>query len=368
MNMLARAITGAFLLASTYALSYPVPMPGTEPIPELMAKATLVCKGLVTDATPRTFADDPPKLTGIATVHVDRCFKGDPSSTDIAVQFDSVLPAGGGPAIVLRNGDYYLFFLQSKDGKYFPFDKFFSVLDISRLQGPVVPGVTGPMLLLEIDLKAGLKDANGDRVLDSIRMLGNMRHLQSTKELKELLRSRNELIRVYVYEALLRLSDYSVLKSVREFLANKPEAPGSIYLPQDRLLYMQSQLASEIASIRDPAQLPELEQFLLSPNRFTRAQALQAVRAINSPHSAPFFYKLLDDTDVDNRFGAMQGLLTIAGGGPIPWVPSWDEFRRDPGPYAAKCKQWWDVEGKYKAFYQSPPKNQSYPFLDPRQH
>jgi hypothetical protein len=269
---------------------------------------------------------------------------------------------------VLHKGDYYLFFLQDREGKYFPFDKFFSLLDISRLQGPVVHGVTDPMRLLEIDLKAGLKDANGDRVLDSIRMLGNLRHLQSTRELKQLLHSQYGLIRVYAYEALLNLGDYSVLNAVRKFLATKPEAPGSIYMPQDRLLAMQIRLASQIGNIKDPELLPELEKFLLSPNRFTRAQALQAVRAINSPHSAPLFYKLLDDTDVDNRFGAMQGLLTIAGGGPIPWVPTWDEFRRSPDVYVAKCKEWWDTEGKYKAFYQTATKSKSYPFLDPRQY
>jgi HEAT repeat protein len=220
------------------------------------------------------------------------------------------------------------------------------------------------MRLLEIDLKAGLKDTNGDRVLDSIRMLGNMRHLQSTRKLKQLLHSRYGLIRAYVYEALLRVGDYSVLKSVREFLATRPEAPGSIYMPRDRLLAMQFRLASQVGNIKDPKLLPELEQFLLSPNRFTRAQALQAVRAINSSHSAPFFYKLLDDSDVDNRFGAMQGLLTIAGGGPIPWVPTWDEFRRYPDLYVAKCKEWWRAEGEYKAFYQTPSNSKSYPFLE----
>jgi hypothetical protein len=132
--MLTRTIAGVFFLASTYALSYPGPPLGTEPIPELMAKATLVCKGLVVDATPITFVDDPPKMTGIATVHVDRCFKGDPSSAEIAVQFDSVLPASRGPAVVLHKSDYYLFFLREKDGKYLPFDKFFSVLNISRFK------------------------------------------------------------------------------------------------------------------------------------------------------------------------------------------------------------------------------------------
>ena len=109
---------------------------------------------------------------------------------------------------------------------------------------------------------------------------------------------------------------------------------------------MQFRLANEISMIKDAAVLPQLEQFLLSSNTMLRSEALQAVRAINSPHSAPFFLKLLDDPDVDNRFGAMQGLLSIASPTETTWVPSWPEFRKAPDLYAAKTQEWWEAEGK----------------------
>jgi len=67
---------------------------------------------------------------------------------------------------------------------------------------------------LEMDLKAGLNDRDHERVLDSIRMLGNMRHLQSKEELVSLLDSEDPLVRTHVFEAMLRLHDFSVLPAV----------------------------------------------------------------------------------------------------------------------------------------------------------
>ncbi len=290
-------------------------------------------------------------LAGTATVRVDSCYKGIRPPGDVLALFDDRLSSAGasGREVVLRTGDYRLFFLASQDGKYRPVDDFFAVLSISRLSAAVAPdGLSDPMRLLELDLEAGLDDSDQDRVLDSIRMLGNLRHLQSTAKLKRLAASPEALIRAYVYEALLRLGDYSVLPRVGGFFATQPRAPHELFLPRDDLLSMQYRLALQISMIRDPEVLPQLEGFLLSENLMLRREAIQAVRAINSPHSAPLFYELLDDSDVDNRFGAMQGLLALAGGGVIPWVPTWQEFRRQPDFYSAKCKEWWDGEGKQK--------------------
>lgn len=297
---------------------------------------------------PLKSAPQPTRFGGTAIVRMDRCFKGALPSGGVPVLFDDVLSAVGGPAVVLRTDDYRLFFLKSQDGKFKPAEDFFSVLTISRLTA-VASSISDPMRLLELDLKAGLSDSDLNLVLDNIRMLGNMRHLQSTEELEALEHSPDPLVSAYVYEAMLRLGDYSVLSAVSKLFASQPEAPRELLMPRDRLLAMQYRLASQIATIKDASELPQLEQFLLSDKLILRQNALDAVRAINSPHSAPFFYKLLDDSDVDNRFGAMQGLLTLAGGSVVPWVPTWEEFRRDPDRYVAKCREWWDAEGGERA-------------------
>ena len=334
------------LLFLQHALAYPAPLPGTEPIPQLMEKADLVCKGLVISAPPTIVGDNYQEKTGVAQVRVDRCFKGDPESGEIPVLFNWIVPAAGAPVVVLKTGDYFLFFLKRQsNGRYLPFDDFFSTLHISRLVGDA-PREADSMQLLELDLEAGLKDTDQELMLDSIRMLGNMRHLRSTRELKDLEQNPDLLVRTYVWQALMRLADYSVLPSVVEFFQNQPEANRSLRLPEDRLLWMQSELAREIGQVKDPAHLPELHQLMEGRNRWARQESLQAVRAIRSKESGPYLYKMLDDSDVSNRFGAMQGLLALRVSGDRTWVPSWAEFDKNPDFYVSKCREWWNSEGK----------------------
>jgi hypothetical protein len=333
------------------ALAYPVPMPGTEDIPKLMATSSLVCKGEVTDAPAPVFvqsSENIPRMTAVAHVQPDRCFKGTPQNSSIPVLFDGFSTCCG-PSFVLRKGDYRLFFLIPRDGKYAVVDTWFGALSISRELGETVKGAD-PLYLLELDLKAGLRDSNPERVLDSIRMLGNVKQLHSTVELKKLEASPDPLVKTYVWQALLRLKDYSVLPEVAEFFADQPPAPHELLLPRDRLFQMQFELQSEIMGFRDPSTLPYLERFATSGRDYRlRMDALQALRRIGSFHSAETYLKELDDPNADNAFSAMQGLLTLAGGGAIDWVPSWKQFDEAPIYYATKCREWWAAEGEQKA-------------------
>jgi hypothetical protein len=105
------------------------------------------------------------------------------------------------------------------------------------------------MDLLELDLKAGLPDSNPERVLDSIRMLGNMKHLRSTSELKRLLDGSDLLVKTYAWQALLRLKDYSVLPAMSDFFDVQLETPKALFLPRDRLFAVKSELVREIGLI-----------------------------------------------------------------------------------------------------------------------
>jgi hypothetical protein len=346
-GLLLCAPLGAFLCSS--ALAYPGPPIGTENIPKLMADSTLVCKGEVVEAPEVSVVSNPrpPRRTATAIVHVDRCFKGErPPSEQVPVLFDSILPPGGGPYVVLRKGDYRLFFLKPEENNYILVDDWFGRLTISRQLGAATSGDTDPMHALEVDLKAGLNDHELERVLDSIRMLGNMRHLQSKEELVSLLDSQDQLVRTYAFEAMLRLHDYSVLPAVAHWLEAQPPSPGALVLPRDALFEMQCRLAIEISLIRDPATLPLLLPLLQLPDEILRQEVLSAVRAINSPQSAPALLKMLDDPYADNAFSAMQALIELAGGGAIDWVPTFSAFRENPSYYAARCRQWWESERK----------------------
>jgi len=345
-------LLASLLYIGSSAFAYPRPPSGAENIPALMAESTLVCKGEVVEAPTPTFVRSSAalaRMTATAEVHPDRCFKGTPPGSTIPVLFDRFLPAAGGPAFVLRKGDYRVFFLKPQNKQYAIVNEWFGALPASRELGPV-PESADSMLLLELDLKAGLRDSDSERVLDSIRMLGNMKKLNSTAELRKLLDSPDLLVKTYVWQALLRLKDYSVLPAVADFFNSQPEPPHELFLPRDRLFQMYYELEREIEGIRDPSTLPYLERFAVSHVDYRlRDSALQALRAIGSAHSAATFLKELDDPNPDNAFAAMHGLLRLAGGGPIDWVPTWKQFDETPQFYAGKCREWWNADGKQKA-------------------
>ena len=121
------------------ALGYPRPPRGVENIPKLMADSALVCKGEVAEAAEVTVVSrppGPPHRTATAIVHLDRCFKGErPASEVVPVLFDNILPPGGGPYVVLRKGDYRLFFLKPEKDSYVLVDDWFGQLSISRQLG-----------------------------------------------------------------------------------------------------------------------------------------------------------------------------------------------------------------------------------------
>jgi hypothetical protein len=331
---------------SAGAFAYPGPLPGTEDIPKMMAASALVCKGEVVEAPTSKFSLSPAGVSDLtARVRPDRCFKGSLIGSSISVLFDGFV-SGLGPSFVLHKGDYRLFFLKPQNGAYAVVDRWFGALPVSRELGPVLAS-GDEMYALEQDLNAGLRDPNQELVLDSIQMLGDMKHIRSTAELTTLLDNSALLVKTYVWQALLRLKDYSVLRAVSEFFNSQPEVPHELILPRDRLFEMQDELMREIGTIRDPETLPMLERFAVSGKGSTlRMNAIQALRAIGSPHSAPAFLAALGDANPDNGFSAMQGLLSLASPGRTDWVPTWKQFDEAPALYAAKCREWWRTEGQ----------------------
>jgi hypothetical protein len=333
------------VLPTVQIAASPAPLEGTENIPQLMAESIVVCKGKVVDAPEPVYSwNHTAGMTATAQIRAARCFKGAHNGRSIPVLFDRSVT---GPHFFFRKGDYRLFFLKSQDDKYTVVDEFFGALPISHELGATPKGADD-MQLLELDLEAGLQDSDPELRLASIRMLGNMKHLHSLKKLKAMLKIPDLLVRTYVWQALLRLKDYSVLPAVAEFFDMQPEAPRELFLPRDRLFNMQIELERTIGDIRDSSTLPYLERFAVGKGSHLRDRALQALRNIQSLHSAPIYLKELDDPNADNAFSAMQGLLELAGSN-IAWAPpSWEKFRETPQLYATKCREWWKAEGQKK--------------------
>jgi len=134
-----------------------------------------------------------------------------------------------------------LFFLKPRSGAYAVVDRWFGALPVSRKREKV-PAGSDEMYVLEQDLKAGLQDPNQELVLDSIQMLGNMKHIRSTSDLTRLPGNSDLLVKTYVWQALLRLKDCSVLPAVSEFFESQPEVPRELILPRDQLFEIQDEL------------------------------------------------------------------------------------------------------------------------------
>lgn len=279
---------GVVFLSSRVLCASTVHVTGTENIPNLMASSDLVCKGEVVEAPEVILSTTPelPRRTATAIVRADRCFKGNPPSNQfLPVLFDQILPGGGTSGgriyVVFGKGEYCLYFLKSEGDKYVLVNDGTGRLPVSRNLAADNGNQSDPLLMLEMDLKAGLTDSDHDRVLDSIRMLGNMHHLQSEAELISLRDSHDMLVRTYVYEALLRLHNYSVLSAAVDWLLAQPAPPDAVLLPPEGSLFrMQYRLVWEIAAIRDPAYAPAMERLLKLPRSDMREQVIQGLHAI----------------------------------------------------------------------------------------
>jgi HEAT repeats len=104
---------------------------------------------------------------------------------------------------------------------------------------------------------------------------------------------------------------------------------------------MEDRLVREISMVSDPAALPILARLLHLPRSWERQEILSAIAAMNSPKSAPYVLKMLDDPRDDVAFLATQTLIGLAGGGPMDWVPSYEQFQSNRRYYASICREWW---------------------------
>ena len=343
----------AFLLSSALARAgiYPPVSEETVRIPGLVNKSSFVCKGEVTSAPQvRRIAGPLPRMTGIATVRIDRCFKGSLEGS-IPLAADEYRPSvgvGAGHVFTPQVGEYLLLFLKKKDELYELADQDRGALPVST-QVSANAESSDPTTNLEDDFKAGLSDPDPEMVLKSICWLGGLGHLRSTAELRSLLDKADPIEKTYLWEALLRVGDLSVVQDVADYLGQHPPVWRPTFLPRDRLLFMQGRVFYALCALRDPAVLPSLERFTESPDPHIRVSALMSLRAIGSLTSAPVFLRALDDHQLDSDFVAMQSLLELAGAGPIEWVPTWKEFGAAPQYYAAMCREWWRAEGQKKA-------------------
>ena len=109
-----------------------------------------------------------------ASVRMDRCYKRGSRYGESAVRCHD--PATRRPCLRSTNRRLPTFFLKPNGSDYQIVDRWFGVLNVSR-ELSADSGGTDPLLKLENDLIAGLRDKDPEQVRNSIEMLGNMKRL-----------------------------------------------------------------------------------------------------------------------------------------------------------------------------------------------
>jgi len=323
------------------------PRQGSESIPELFNTAPLVVRGEV--AAVRRIKTIDGEFNGRRTkvgvfnalVNVDRVYKGALSGESVPITF--VRPEGTECTVsiceTLSVGEYDLFFLAESDSSLRLLDKFFGRFPISRL-GSEAEG--SGIDRLRNDLIAGLLDTDESQSLANIELFGALEQVSSDEPLLRLLPSADILKRAAIYEALLRLHDYTMLPQTGEVF-EKPDADARLRALQYRITY-------QISEVRSGAAVPALLLLSQSRSPVLRMSVIHALRHIADLQSAPVFIKALDDPEPLIRYDAVLGLATLQRDWDL--APSLEVFHQNEAKYIRAWKKWWTESGK--AMYVTP--------------
>src|ERR1019366_986304 len=343
-----------FLLcaATAYAGLFPDHVESYDHIATLLDKSTVVCKGEVLQApAPKYISNELLRGTGISVIRVDRCFKGS-APTQVQIATDEYLPAagfgGGGTLLVPKPGEYGLFFLASQGPIFKPIDRT-PFIRASRLM--TADDVAGnPRSRLEADLLAGLNDLDAELQLQTIRSLGTLEVLSpgAIARLKGMLPAADALKRLYLWEALITVHDYSVLPQAADEVLDIAPRSREFSLPRDRIPFLQFRVYEAIGLIHDPGVVPYMRKLSEATDPRSRYDALQSLRGQHDQCSAQIFLKALGDQGQggDTAFVAMHSLYELAETGP-GWdvIPGPQDFLAN-GVAAAEVRSWWETVGE----------------------
>lgn len=278
-----------------------------------------------------------------ASISIERVYKGLGETTQAEVSW---IEYPGCPRATLVADERALLFLK-KGGDSFVFvDEQYGKLGITQWQANTPP--KDPLRAIEADLKAAIAKDSGRNLLNDVSLLGSLREPISTRELRDLLPTDDEVLESTVHLALLKLYDYTLLARAGELVESVPEKREFV-MPQDEALYVRTTIGSEISGVRDPEQLPVLYRFLSSPNYWLRENAAAAIRQIDPAAAVKHLIGLLTDSNQEVRIQALFALHQAVQPDGDGWVAVnvGGGWKGEPEAIA-RWQQWWQIEGRAK--------------------
>lgn len=309
----------------------------------LTKQAHVVCKGKVLNTRDRGILEqeidgEKANITRVTIIfQIDKIFKGKVKSNIIEIEAFTSCDV---PFINLNKEGYFLVFLDGPINDVYKFtDQYVGSMPITS-KAIVDTNATDPLDLLELELLASLQEDDRKLMMIAIEQLGNLKHVRSTKPLKDLLQLPDQEITGAVYNSIIKLNDYSILKEAIKYI----EQPTT----DQHIQVKQAKIARSICFIRDQQTIPILnEQLILSKVGFLREYISRALRAMKNPSSVPYFIAALDDPAQEVRYQALMGLAEIEDKNG-EWAPGIENFTSNGIPAVKLWKHWWQSEGKSK--------------------
>ena len=320
-------------------------IPGTEPIAPVYEQSDVVCLCVIQSVSISAGKPAADFATSkiirrqvILQAETRRVYKSDRGDArEFLIQYTEDVGIASPAQTFLKTGDFALLFLKATSPTTYEFaDRFMGATRFSVLPGaPNAGGLSG----LETDLAFLTRTQVRQDSLSALRLLQAFDSLSpaTSNRVDSLASSRDPEIAFSALAVLLKASTPSAVEKLRRYL--------EVYKGNAEPIALVS-IGAEIGEIRDQDALPAIEALASSRYLAVRYGALQSLRKMRNPQSAPVIVERLDDPDHTNQYIAMITLAEIFGKYEGDYAPSMYLFDKKPQYYISLWKQWWEQEGK----------------------
>jgi hypothetical protein len=339
----------ALLLAAACAAAaaaQPGPIPGTQPVRPVFEQSDVVCLGRVGSvaigrAAPDANTPETHRMRRKVTVQVEagQIFKTDrPSAREFQLEYTEDLGMRPLPVTFLKPGQVQLLFLKAASPGVYRFaDRFMGATWFSALpEGTGTPGMSG--LEAALDSLAGRQNKE-DRI-NALRLLQGFDILSpdSLSTVENLADSSDPETAFAALAVLVKTASPAAVERLAQRIEKYKGGPEPISLS----LFS---IETELGSVTNEEALPAVEALASSRFLNIRFGAMQSLRKMRNPRSAPVVVSRLDDPNSNLQYLAVITLAETFGKYG-DYAPSVYLFRQRSQYYVELWKKWWQQEGK----------------------
>lgn len=327
------------LVVCAVAHSDMIPTPGTQAVDPVFNAADLVCSGVVVSVD---FSDERRSLVGDhshlrrrakAQVRIGDVYKGAQQQNDtIYLEYDDEVPVARSTPSVWKGETAVLFLRSIAPSTYLFEDQFMGVIPFKSVPEQAANSGIGKLQRALTDVAL---HGEGDDQVRAAQLLQGFQELSSAtfEAMKFLAGSPDPAVALSGLAVLLKSRSPKAVKLLADYLGVQ-QKDHSVSEPVALI-----SIGGELATLQDRGDLPALESLTASGYIVVRVGAMEALRRMKDPSSAPTLVRKLDDPDSNVRYLAGIALAETFGK-TGDFTPSMYLYDKSPDFYIALWKQW----------------------------